>query len=179
MLTLARYGNKWPGNEPVLTNKQIKKCIFSSFPLTWQQQFIRSGQRVAVASLSDIIEFMSNEKIFADAQNANKDKKKPFSTKDNSFKKRKANGKTKFDSNKRAKEAHGDTKPNAECPIHGGHPWIKCFNNPSGDNYKPPRDGHRPPIGGRGRGRGGYPNSGCDKGGHGIANGRGNGQYSF
>ena len=68
MLTLARYGNKLPGNEPVLTDDQVKKCIFSSFPLTWQQQYIRSRQRVANTPLSDIIEFMSNEKIFADAQ---------------------------------------------------------------------------------------------------------------
>jgi hypothetical protein len=40
MLTFARYSNKLPGNEPILTKEQIKKCIFSSFPLTWQQQGI-------------------------------------------------------------------------------------------------------------------------------------------
>jgi len=180
MLTLARYGNKLPGTEPVLTDDQVKKCIFSSFPLTWQQQYIRSGQRVANTSLSDIIEFMSNEKIFADAQNSNKEKK-PFSTKDkngDSYKKRLANGKQKFGSAKRTKTSHGEAKPDSECPIHGGHPWSKCYQNPSGDNFKP-RDGNRPPTGGRGRGRGGYPNSGRGNGGRGPSNGRGNGQYSF
>jgi hypothetical protein len=40
MLTLACYGNKLPGHEPVLTNEQVKKCIFQSFPDKWQQQFI-------------------------------------------------------------------------------------------------------------------------------------------
>jgi hypothetical protein len=176
MLTLARYGNKLPGNEPELTDEQIKKCIFSSFPLTWQQQYIRSGQRVAATPLSDIIEFMSNEKIFADAQNSNKEKNKPFSTKETYDKKRKANGKQKFGNHKRTKESHGETKPDSECPIHGGHPWSKCFNNPSGDNYKP-RDGNGGR--GRGRGRGGYPNSGRGNGGRGNGNGRGAGQYSF
>jgi hypothetical protein len=69
MLTLACYGNKLPGTEPPLTDEQIKKCIFQSFPLVWQQQYIRSGQRVANTP-SDIVEFMSNEKLFADMQNS-------------------------------------------------------------------------------------------------------------
>jgi hypothetical protein len=37
MLTLARYGNKLPGTEPPLTDLQVKKCIFNSFPQSWQQ----------------------------------------------------------------------------------------------------------------------------------------------
>jgi hypothetical protein len=78
MLTLACYGNKLPGNDPLLTEQQIKKCIFHSFPSKWQQQFIRSGQQVSTTILSDIIEFMSNEKSFADAQDSTKtpDKRK-------------------------------------------------------------------------------------------------------
>jgi hypothetical protein len=80
MLTLARYGNKLPCAEPPLTNKPIRKCIFQSFPLLWQQQYIHSGQRVANTPLSDIIEFMSNKKLFADTQNSAcaLDKKKPL-----------------------------------------------------------------------------------------------------
>jgi hypothetical protein len=31
MLTLACYGNKLLGNEPALTDDQVKKCIFQSF----------------------------------------------------------------------------------------------------------------------------------------------------
>jgi hypothetical protein len=83
MLTLARYGNKLPGTEPPLTDEQVKKHIFHSFPLLWQQQFIRSGQHVATTTLSDISEFMSNQKLFADSQNSVRahDKKKPFQKK--------------------------------------------------------------------------------------------------
>jgi hypothetical protein len=187
MLTLARYGNKLPGAEPPLTSEQIKKCIFASFPLLWQQQYIRSGQRVANTPLSDIIEFMSNEKLFADTQNSARalDKKKPFQQKDDSgagsFKKRKfEKGKNKNTPYKKVKETNG-LKPDSECPIHGGHPWNKCFDNPQGENYKPRgADGHRPGFAGRGRGRG-FPSAGRGNGngGGGNCNGRGAGQYSF
>jgi hypothetical protein len=78
MLTLACYGNKLTDTEPPLTSKQTKKYMLASFPLIWQQQYIRSGQCVANTPLSDIIEFMSNEKLFADTQNLARalDKKK-------------------------------------------------------------------------------------------------------
>jgi hypothetical protein len=59
MLTLAHYENKLTGTKPPLTYKHIKKYIFQSFPLLWQQQYIRSGQCVANTPLSDIVEFMS------------------------------------------------------------------------------------------------------------------------
>ena len=155
MLTLARFGNKLPGHEPMLTEDQIKKCIFQSFPPKWQQQFIRSGQRAATTALSDIVEFMSNEKSFADTQESTRavsEKKKPFPTKDSrgdSFKKRKyANEKRANAPYKRNKENDG-LKPDSECPIHGGHPWNKCFDNPNGDSFKPRGpDGRRPTTGG-------------------------------
>ena len=65
MLTLACYGNKVPGMEPLLANEQMKKCIFQSFPPKQQQQYIGSNsQQVATMPLSDIIEFMSKQKEF-------------------------------------------------------------------------------------------------------------------
>jgi hypothetical protein len=186
MLTLARYGNKLPGNEPVLNDEQVKKCIFQSYPTKWQQQFIRSGQRVATSTLSDIVEFMNNEKIFADSQDTSKttDKKKASnsfkdSRSDSSKKRKTYNEKRAAHANKKGKITEG-LKPDSECPIHGGHPWVKCFDNPTGENYKPRgSDGRRPSPGGRGRGRGGYPSAGRGNGGRGNGAGRGNGQYSF
>jgi hypothetical protein len=76
MLTLARYSNKPPGKEPPLMGVQRKKCIFNSFPQSWQQQFIGTGQHVATTQLLDIIEFMSNEKSFADVKALQEGKKK-------------------------------------------------------------------------------------------------------
>jgi hypothetical protein len=180
MLTLARYGNKLPGNEPPLTEQQIKKCIFHSFPSKWQQQFIRSGQQVSMTILLDIIEFMSNENIFADAQDSTKppDKKKApgkDANRDNSFKKRKQ----PFSKNTPQKKRNGNRTPSNEdeCPIHGGHPWSKCFDNPSGNNFKPRNQDGRRDFGGRGPGCGG-PGRGVGRGRRGNT-GRGNGQYNF
>jgi hypothetical protein len=139
MLMLACYSNKLPGNEPLLTGEQANKCVFSSFPLTWQQQYIHSGQRVVTTPLAGIVIFMSNENICADAQNStrnNEDKKKLFSTKDHngdSFNKRKKNGKRMSNPQKQTKESHGMLKSDGECPIHGRHPLIKCFDNPNGN----------------------------------------------
>jgi hypothetical protein len=52
--------------------------------------------------------------------------------------------------------------PDDDCPIHGGHLWRKCNQNPRGDNYEPARgggrdgQGHGNPNPGRGaHGRGG------------------------
>jgi hypothetical protein len=59
-------------------DEQIKECIFQSFPAQWQQQYICSGQHIATTSLSDIFEFMSNEKLSADTHDSSdRDKKKP------------------------------------------------------------------------------------------------------
>jgi hypothetical protein len=170
MLTLARYGNKLPGSEPPLTEQQIKKCIFHSFPLKWQQQFIRSGQQVATTILSDIIEFMSNEKSFADAQDSTKppDKKKApgkDTNGDNGFKKRKQ----PFSKHTPQKKRNGNRTPSNEdeCPIHGGHPWSKCFDNPNGTNFKPRNQDERRDFGGRGPRHGG-PGRGAGRGGQEI-----------
>ncbi len=142
MLTPCSYGNKLPRKEHPLTDKQIKKCIFTSFSLPWQHQYIQSGQQVASTPLSNIIKFMSNKKIFADAQNtainAN-NKNESFSNKDcfGDFpKKRKGTGKQKY-LPKHSKDSNSPSiKPDTECPIHGGHPWVKCFDNPHGNSFK-------------------------------------------
>jgi hypothetical protein len=174
MLTLARYGNRLPGTEPPLTDLQVKKCIFHSFPQAWQQQFVRTGQHVATPQLSDIIEFMSNEKSFADAKAPSQDQKeKQVKGNGGDHKKRKG----RFaDRDKGKFKAKAFSPPAADeiCRIHGGHTWGKCFNNPRGTNAKGRGKGGR--NGGRG-GRGGY--QGRGNGGRGNGNGRGNGHYHF
>jgi hypothetical protein len=120
----------------------------------WQQQFIRSGQHVATTTLLDICKFMSNEKLFADTHNSARDKKKPFMQKEESthgtFKKRKHDKGKKVNTQYKKNKESTALKAESECPIHGGHPWIKCFDNPQGNNYKPcGADGHRPNSGGR------------------------------
>lgn len=185
MQTLARFGNKLPGIEPALTEDQIKNCIFHSFPAKWQQQFIRSQLNVRNTPLSQIIEFMANEKSFADAQDPsrNLDKKKTpnkdeGSKPTGSFKKRKSSLKSNTPYKKQRQNFHPPSSDD-ECPIHGGHRWSKCFDNPNGDSYKPRGQDGRRSDGGRsgGRGRGG--SQGRGNGGRGGNTGRSNGQYNF
>jgi hypothetical protein len=52
MLTLAQYGNRLPGTDLQLMELQVKS-LFYSFPQSWQQQFVCTGQHVAMAQLSD------------------------------------------------------------------------------------------------------------------------------
>jgi hypothetical protein len=77
MLTLDQYGKRLSGMDPPLMDLLAKKCIFHSFPQSWQQQFVQTGQHVATTELSDmIIKLMSNEKSFADAKFPNQEGKK-------------------------------------------------------------------------------------------------------
>jgi hypothetical protein len=123
---------------------------------------------VAIIPLSDIVEFMSNEKSFADSQDTTQtgDGKKKSSNgfKDpraESYKKRKSfNDRRSHQEQQKGKPADG-LRSDSECPIHGEHPWNRCFDNPSGTNYKPKGpDGCRPYTAGRGRGYGGYSSPG-------------------
>jgi hypothetical protein len=141
---------------------------------------------VVTTALSDIIEFMSNEKSFADAQDTTRTLEKKTPKKENgdsgSFKKRKSNQKTPPNKKQRV-GFKGALQNDDECPIHGGHKWFKCFDNPTGDNYKPRgQDGRRNDAGRGGPGRGG-PGRGGGRGNGGGRNnhsGRGNGgQYAF
>jgi hypothetical protein len=172
----------------MLTEQQVKKCIFHLFPPKWQHQFIRSGKHVATMALSDIIEFMSNEKIFADAQDTTPTLEKKPPKKENgdssSFKKRKHNEK-KPPHKKERIGFKGAPQNDDECPIQGGHKWLKFFDNPNGDSYKPRGQDERHSDGGRGGlgcggpGRGGRRGNG-NGGGQGSHPGRGTGgQYAF
>ena len=77
MQTLARYANKLPGIEPQLTEDQIKVIIFNSFPEDWRTAYIRADKSLSTEPLTKILQFMKNEKGFADK----KDNKNPYKRK--------------------------------------------------------------------------------------------------
>jgi hypothetical protein len=91
----------------------------------------------------DIIEVVSNEMSFADAQEymCTSGKKKTPSKENNgetvSFKKIKQPNKPKTPQKKLTAGNFHPPINDDECPIHGGHVWSKCFDNPNGKNYKP------------------------------------------
>ena len=64
--TLVSYSNKLPGIEAPLQDDSVKIIIFDSFPETWQETFVRSGKVLREETLSEILQFMKNEKKFAD-----------------------------------------------------------------------------------------------------------------
>ena len=93
MQTLARYANKLPGIEPKLTDDQIKVIIFNSFPEDWRQAYIRADKSLNTEPLAKILQFMKNEKGFADKKdNRNLYKRKNKSGNDNNVKRIRGGG---------------------------------------------------------------------------------------
>ena len=66
METLVNYANRLPGLEPPMNKNQIKKLIFESFPNRWQHAYIQSGPRIQTEPLVRVVQYMKDEKTFAD-----------------------------------------------------------------------------------------------------------------
>ena len=77
---LAKYANRLPGNEPKLTDDQIKVIVFKSFPAKWLHQYTQSGHRIANATLQEMIQYMKDEKNFNDTMDKNKKRGKDDSS---------------------------------------------------------------------------------------------------
>eukprot|EP00957_Ditylum_brightwellii_P051843 3931665-Ditylum_brightwellii.AAC.1 len=63
---LVRYSNQLPGLNPAMTDEQTKKLIFDQHPEKWRIAYNCSGQAIETDTLADIIQFMSDEKEYAD-----------------------------------------------------------------------------------------------------------------
>jgi hypothetical protein len=195
--TLIRYTNRLPGTEPNITLQQTKNMIFESFPVAWRQSWIRAGKSLVTNTLAELVQFMANEQSFAD----DKDKIKKKDGSGNKTKESYRNGNHQGGRSgrgggrkRRDREGgrggrggnHRDNKyskngpsPDDDCPIHGGHLWRKCNQNPRGDNYNPARGGGRDNGQGRGNtnpGRGNYGRGGGRGGRNNNNNNSGNNQ---
>jgi hypothetical protein len=140
MEMLMRYSNVLPGTEPALNPQQKKNLIFETFPVKWRQNYIRAGKSVTTDSLADIVQYMSNEKGFADVEEKTyKDKKrKPDEqAKCNATKRIRGGGYvTNVTKKKSGNNNKGKPNPNNPCPWHSpGHKWRQCFDNPDGDSF--------------------------------------------
>eukprot|EP00957_Ditylum_brightwellii_P206937 15350655-Ditylum_brightwellii.AAC.2 len=65
--TMVRYANKIPGLSPNLTEDW--------HPKKWRKAYIRAGKSIRSQTLVDIIEYMFNEKAFADTEDSQKKRK--------------------------------------------------------------------------------------------------------
>eukprot|EP00957_Ditylum_brightwellii_P016577 1245922-Ditylum_brightwellii.AAC.1 len=81
--TFVQYSNKLPGLTPVVDVAQTKKISFDHCPEKWTTAYICAGKNLSVDALTDVTQFMSNEKTFADAKDATHSDKCPSEDKKN------------------------------------------------------------------------------------------------
>ena len=148
METLYRYSNRLPGTQATMNADQIKEVIFASFPETWQRDYIRGGNDLQVATLPDIVQYMANEKVFADNDEQRKRKGGGNNVNPGREPKRQKNG----NGNGKGSNKQGGSP----CRLHNGtHQWKDCFNNPRNPKYKGPFRGRNDRGGRGGQGNGG------------------------
>lgn len=160
------YANKLPGVRPPKQEEEIKLMIFNTFPTDWARNFNRSGQRVTDVNLQDVLQYMADEKVYADADERNRRGRNQ---------RRQGGRGSRF--NRRPHNPFPNARRNDPCPRHGNnHIWHKCFDNPNGPNFRPERQRRDEPYqrrtGYQGRGRGQH-------GGRGFNGGRGNGGRGY
>ena len=196
METVIRYAAMLPGTAIVWNDNEKKKCIFSTYPIKWQQSLCRVHRSTDHVTLREIIEFMADEQGYADGGNSN--------SSDGNRKKRGNHGGNGNDGAKRLRGGGGNNSnnsnnsgrgrgrrngkkngggntnnrsdvakpdPNKPCPIpwhYGSHTWRECYDNKDGPNYRPDRRNNQ---GGGGRGR--------EEGRQGGGGGRTGGQYYY
>ena len=68
--TLARYVGALPHvdpiNAPLLNDEHIKNIVYKAMPTQLQVQFVRTHTGIALTTLLELQNFMSNKKTFAD-----------------------------------------------------------------------------------------------------------------
>eukprot|EP00957_Ditylum_brightwellii_P115911 8841129-Ditylum_brightwellii.AAC.1 len=72
---LVRYANKLPGMIPPMTDMQVKKMVFEQHLMKWCTAYTRAGHSLQIDSLMEIVQYMANEKSFADIEEAQKKRK--------------------------------------------------------------------------------------------------------
>jgi hypothetical protein len=171
--TLCRLSNRLQGTEAELTEIQIRKLVFETFPAIWQTEYYKSQREFATDTIQGIIGYMNLCKGSADTdEERRKKKRKPDDTP-------RAHGGNKNDKNKnkgnwknKLKEAKNKpcTVPHANYKF---HLWKDCSLNPKSTNFR-----FSSQSSGRSDGRGNYNNGGRTMGGR-FNGGRGNGSGRF
>ena len=170
--TLCDFANRLAGTEPELTEDQIKKIAFNSFPDDWKSTFLLHN-RLTENTLDEVVEFMSRMKQTADNSEKQRKRKRDELERlrgggNGGDKKNKGTSDKKRDRPKRAKNGE------AICPEHphGTHSWSECSKNPASANYGR--------YGGGGRGNNGHNGGRGGGGGRGFGgSGRGNGGRGY
>eukprot|EP00957_Ditylum_brightwellii_P015614 1178000-Ditylum_brightwellii.AAC.1 len=72
---MVKYTNKLPGLEPEITADQVKQFVFNQHPEHWRITYTRAGRSIHTDTLAQIVQFMANEKNFADTEDTKKKRK--------------------------------------------------------------------------------------------------------
>jgi hypothetical protein len=155
--TLCRSSNRLQGTEAELTEIQIRKLVFETFPSIWQTEYYKSQREFATDTIQGIIGYMNLCQGSADTDKERRKKKRR--TDDTPC----AHGGNKNDTNKnkgnwRNKSEEAENKPcTAPHANYKFHLWKDCSLNPKSTNFRFSSQGS-----GRSGGRGNYNNGQLD-----------------
>ena len=76
LILMCRYHNELPGTVADLTEADIKRIIYNSYPTNWTLNYDSSGNNYERATVQDIMAFMSTQKARSDALEATGNKRK-------------------------------------------------------------------------------------------------------
>jgi hypothetical protein len=160
--TIARYVEALPHNDPVhapvLSPENIKHIVFKAMPTQWQVQFVRTHRGIALVTLLELQNFMSNEKTFADGtttgnktttnrnnlpyynnQEAHRNIARPNAQFQHRNKRTFNRGHPPHPSKRKfygKRPTWANDGNDSMCRKHGGHLWSNCRDNPNGRNYR-------------------------------------------
>ena len=146
-----RYIDDMPDRHSKLSNMsdtQLKNTVFRAMPPSWQRAFIQSSRKLDDCSLEDIIEYMEQQKSFADSVEDKKKKRKRSyddANNNNNYHAKKGSRHSHHSTTRSSKHKHYDSHKDhgrysndQPCPIHrnGTHNWGMCILNDKGNNYR-------------------------------------------
>ena len=146
MREINEYIPWMPGNEPALTNDQIKQAFYDAMPNTWRDRYLSAGRSVHTDSLAQLVQYFRQQEtltIKKQLENENSSKNK------SSFHSRRQDNDSRFKTNdrkrpkflrKKEKRSSIDLKnsdpkkrktdADVDCPFHPNmHKWGDCYEN--------------------------------------------------
>jgi hypothetical protein len=146
---------------------QLKTIFFRMMPMTWQNKFKESGNRLVDYTPLELAEYMNTLSSIENTSRAVSSNTVLFHRNDRTFHNRAGRGHGRGNnrtnhygrgSNRRARDDNRDSNPRDQsrrressqsggridrpqnsdvCRVHGGHTWGQCYLNPSGTSYRP------------------------------------------
>ena len=144
---LNSYVELLPGDEPALTDGQLKEAFYNSMPQTWKDRFEAAGKSKPHMTIAEIVRyFRTQESSAVRRQQENISKQK----RENGKRRRDKNGSPKPVGNPKKRARDDDDKSDSNkpkgkrisddvsCPVHpgAGHTWGECNNNAYNKNRK-------------------------------------------